>query len=237
MGAQRSGTTWWFRTLLEHPGIRAARGGRKEVHFFDRFCAEEMTEADIAEYRDLFPRKPGQIAGEWTPRYMRDVWTPRLLARAAPDAKLLVLVRDPIERFRSGVIHRLTRTPEGRREAIATDAVERGRYGSQLRRLLAFYDEERILVLQYERCRQDPQAEYARTLRFLGAGDYEPEGLERPRGTTTEGRKEELWPEFEEALRVTLEQDVQLLAELAPELDLRLWPGFSHLAAADASAS
>ena len=85
--------------------------GGKEQHFFDRFCARELTDADVAEYHDRFPRKPGQIAGEWTPRYMHDFWTPRLIARAAPEAKLLIMFRDPIERFRSGVPHRSAGRP------------------------------------------------------------------------------------------------------------------------------
>ena len=38
VGTQRSGTTWWFQTLLGHPQIRPPRGRRKELHFFDRFC-------------------------------------------------------------------------------------------------------------------------------------------------------------------------------------------------------
>ena len=114
VGTQRSGTTWWFETLLAHPQIKPPRRRRKEQHFFDRFCAEELTDADIAEYHARFPRRPGELAGEWTPRYMHDFWTPRLIARAAPDAKLLIMFRDPIERFRSGVPHRLSRMPTGR---------------------------------------------------------------------------------------------------------------------------
>ena len=114
VGTQRSGTTWWFQTLLGHPQIRPPRGRRKELHFFDRFCAQELRDADIAEYHELFPRRPGQIAGEWTPRYMHDFWTPRLIARAAPEAKLLIMFRDPVERFRSGVPHRLSRSPDAR---------------------------------------------------------------------------------------------------------------------------
>ena len=82
VGTQRSGTTWWFRTLLGHPQIRPPRGRRKELHFFDRFCTRELGDGDIAEYHELFPRLPGQIAGEWTPRYYR-----RTLAFLGVDAE------------------------------------------------------------------------------------------------------------------------------------------------------
>ena len=123
VGTQRSGTTWWFKTLLGHPQIRPPRGRRKELHFFDRFCARELLDADVAEYHELFPRKPGQITGEWTPRYMHDFWTPRLLARAAPEAKLLIMFRDPVERYRSGVLHQGQRTPYRDAAWLATDAI------------------------------------------------------------------------------------------------------------------
>lgn len=231
VGAQRCGTTWWFKTLCTHPGIRPPKGRRKEQHFFDPFSAREFTDADVAEYHALFRRDPGQVAGEWTPRYMRDFWTPPLLRRAAPEAKLLVMLRDPIERYRSGVVHKLSRTPDRRAEAVAGDGIERGRYALQMRRLLAHFDRERIFVLQYERCREDPHGEYTRTLRFLGVDDPpEPPDFERPRGTTTAPQKTELWPDFHEAMRTALEPDIAALPELAPEIDLALWPNFSHLA-------
>jgi Sulfotransferase domain len=238
VGTQRSGTTWWFETLLGHPQIRGPKGRRKEQHFFDRFGAVELTDADIAAYHARFPRRPGQLAGEWTPRYMHDFWTPRLLARAAPDAKLLIMFRDPIERFRSGAPHRLSRTPDARLEAVTADAIERGRYATQLRRVLAWHDRSRILILQYEKCVADPAAEYRRTLRFLGAdAEHRHPELERRRGTTQAASKKPLWDDLMAGLRATLEPEVAQLAELAPEVDVSLWSNFAHLAAADALAT
>ena len=228
VGAQRSGTTWWFELLLEHPAIRLSRRGRKELHFFDRFCTREMREADVARYHRLFPPSEGTITGEWTPRYMFDAWTPRLLRRAAPDAKLLVLLRDPLERYRSGFVHEHTRRPGRKPANVAADAIDRGRYATQLRRLWELFPEEQVLVLQYERCRLDTAGEYARTLRFLGVrDDFEPPRSDELRGSTTEARKEPLWPDLSDAIRATLEPEVRELAELVPELDLGLWPSFA----------
>jgi hypothetical protein len=235
VGTQRSGTTWWFQTLLGHPQIRAPRGRRKELHFFDRFCARELTAADVAEYHELFPRKPGQIVGEWTPRYMHDFWTPPLLGRAAPDAKLLIMFRDPIERFRSGVPHRLSRTPDARLEAATADAIERGRYANQLRRVLACHDESKLLVLQYEKCVADPAGQYRRTLEFLGVdAEHRHDGFERQRGTTQAARKKPLWDDMMDGLRAALEPEVLALAAMTPEIDVALWKNFAHLTASDA---
>lgn len=231
VGAQRSGTTWWFRMLLEHPSIRPARNRRKELHFFGWYGSRPMPPERVAEYHEMFPRKPGQIAGEWTPRYMVDPWSPRALRQAAPDAKILILLRDPIERFRSGTPHRMSRSPNGRHEVGAVDAIERSRYAWQVRNVLGLFEREQILILQYERCRQDAVEQYRRTLRFLGVDeDFLPEDVARPRGSTQASHKLELWPDMEAALKATFEPDVAELATLVPEIDLALWPNFAHLA-------
>jgi hypothetical protein len=234
VGTQRSGTTWWFRVLLAHPQVKPPLLGGKEQHFFDRFGRREVIEADINEYHNRFVRRPGEVAGEWTPKYSHEFWTPRMIARIAPEAKLLIMFRDPIERFRSGAPHRVSSTANTRIEAGIADAIERGRYATQLRRLLACHDASRVLVLQYEKCVADPQGQYRRTLEFLGVDpEHHYGGFDRPRGTTQAGAKKPLWNDMLEALRAVYEPEVRDLAALAPELDLSLWRNFAHLAPAN----
>jgi hypothetical protein len=232
VGAQRSGTSWWFDLLLAHPEVHPPRGRRKELHFFDRFGGEPLTDEQIASYHARFERAPGTITGEWTPRYMTDPWTPRLLRQAAPDAKLLVMLRDPIERYRSGIVHRRTigRT-DRRRAAIANEAIERGRYGSQLKRVLRSFPREQVLVIQYERCVQDPNGEHERTLEFLGVDAHVHDDLHSLRGRSTSADKKVLWPDMLTALHAAYEPEVLELVRIAPEIDLDLWPHFRHLKA------
>jgi hypothetical protein len=162
---------------------------------------------------------------------MHDFWTPRLLARAAPDAKLLVLFRDPIERFRSGLPHRMGRTPDNRMEVIVADALERGRYASQLRRLRTSHPGASILILQYEKCVADPAGQYERTLRFLGADPgFTAPSFDAPRGTSQAAKKQPLPDHLMEGLVATLEPEVALLAATCPEIDVSLWRNFAHLA-------
>ena len=231
VGAQRSGTTWWFKSLLEHPEIRSPVGGKKEQHYFTRFDSREMTEEDVAAYHGRFRRRPGQIAGEWTPRYMHDFWIPRLIGAAAPEAKILVMLRDPVERFRSGVPKERTTKRTRPFDEIVADAMERGRYASQLRHLRAELPGAPVLVIQYERCVAEPVAQYRRTLRFLGVDDeHPPPDFARPRGKSQASQKTELWPDLREALQATLEPEVRRLAATEPDIDVSLWPNFSHLA-------
>jgi len=231
VGTQRSGTTWWQRLLRDHPAIRLPRNKKKEQHFFDKFGRRPMKPEDITRYHDLFPRASGELSGEWTPRYMRDIWGPRVLSRAAPDAKLLVMFRDPVERYRSGVLHTAAREPGRVTTLLATDAVDRGKYASQLRRLYDYFDRDQVLVMQYEQCVQDPMLHYRRTLEFIGAPDVDhvPEDLTRTRGTATKSRREPIWEDLRHALVRELEDDVEELRELFPELDVTLWKNFEHL--------
>ncbi len=257
VGALGCGAGWWHSMLLAHPEIAPPRARRRALHFFDRFCARELTDADVAAYHERFPRREGTISGEWTGRYMCDAWTPPLLRRAAPDAKLLVMVSDPIERYRAVFTERLARRSGGEPLYMA-DVVDRRSFGAQLVRLHRFYDPERILVLQFERCRRDPAGQYRRTLEFLGVRDA---GFEPPRSRrraapvasllrrglpaavrrrvverlaghpVAERQPAPLWPDLEAALHTALDPDVEALRALVGELDLTLWPNFAHLAA------
>jgi hypothetical protein len=239
VGAQRAGTSWWFRGAIEtHPAYQRPGDFPKELHFFDRYWDGDVPH-DLAErYARLFPRPEGKFTGEWTPRYMSDFWTLPLLRMAAPDARILVMVRDPLDRYRSAIAREsalAAEEQEGGRVplAVVSDAVWRGFYGEQLSRLLELFPEEQVLVLQYERCRAEPAAELRRTCEFLGIETpAEPsERLLRERGEGTSERRHEvsdLPPEVRDELVERWREDVSLLARLCPDLDLGLWPAFAE---------
>jgi hypothetical protein len=223
IGAQKSGTTWWYSLLASHPRVHETPRRRKELHYFDRFWDHPFGAADSERYHSHFPRPEGGTAGEWTPRYMVDFWTPPLLRAAAPDAKLLVMLRDPFDRFCSGVTHDVQRRAPDH-PLVAELAVLRSTYGRQLRGVLDHFDRDALLVLQYERCRLDPQSELRRTFEFLGLDDFAP-----PRSFLQEGANVTRGPRYEPEARVReafaerIADDLaQLLADF-PEIDPALW--------------
>jgi hypothetical protein len=188
VGTYLAGTEWWMDLLTKHPRIVGPKSKKRALYFFERFCAEPMTDAHVAEYHAEFRRKPGQIAGEFSNRYSYDVWTLPLIKRAAPDAKLLMILRDPV-----GIYHRSLEYRRGKRmrwhkrrkrnEPIyMAEEVHRGRFGTQLHAVTSFFDREQILILQLEKLLRDPVDEYRRTLRFLGVEDDGPvpQRLQRP---------------------------------------------------------
>jgi hypothetical protein len=192
-------------------------GFDKEARFFCR-----PGPYDTAAYRSLFERPPGLLTGEWTPDYLWDAEYTAGLHAAAPDAKILLLLRDPVERFVSGVAH-LLMYDEPIHERALRKTYRAGLYGLQARRLLRRYRSEQVLVLQYERCIADPAGELARTYRFLGLDPFVPESLLRTAHETTV-EKPVLPERFSARLVEGYRRDAVRLLDAFPQVDLSLWP-------------
>jgi hypothetical protein len=240
VGAQRSGTTWWWSVIASHPDVALAGSGdpahrlralnrRKELHFFDGHG--DVTAIDPAAYHRHFPRPPGALAGEWTPRYMYDFWTPALLRQAAPDARILVMLRDPVERFASGVAHgsrmaQIMGIDVADGPAVRHEHFSRGLYWWQLSNVLAHFPRDAVLVLQYERCAADLAGQARRTFAFLGLDPdrWRPSAdATRPAGPPS-GPKPMLTPPARAALAAAYRSDARRLAAEFGDLDLSLWP-------------
>ncbi len=242
-GAQKSGTTWWFRLIEQHPGVVQPKNQRPELHFFDRLWAEPLTDEHIEHYHRYFPRPQGKLIGEKTPEYMNCAWVPPMVKRAAPDARAIVLLRDPVERYISGLSHMdrgglvdeegedgLVRV-FGDRVRVVTDAIERGMYATQVEWLMRSFPAERLLVLQYEACAADAGAMLARTFEFLGLPPHElpAEELARPRNKA-KLEKVSVPDSQVEVLRGYYRPEVERLRQLVPGFDPSLWGHFGDLA-------
>ena len=228
---QRGNTRRWFDLITSHPEVAPAPI-RKELHFFDRFYAGGYTPADTAEYHKQFPRDGHRRVGEWTPMYLSSPWVPRLLAAAAPETRLLATLRDPIERFRSGLEFNtaVEKTRAGRMSELApAESFMHGLYHAQLKGLLSHFDRSQILILQFERCVSDPLPQLKRTFEFLGLEDTEfvPDLGYHP-------HRQQSKPDLDSATRESYveayQDDVIGLLDEFPEIDVALWPNFAHLA-------
>jgi hypothetical protein len=225
IGTQKAGTTWWHSLISSHPDVTARSDIHKERHFFSRFGSEPFTEADLDAYYGWFPRRRGEIAGEWTPDYLSCPWVAPLLHHAAPKTRLLVVLRDPVDRFRSGLSHQLANGARPTGDTLS-DAVNRGFYDRHLGWWEEHFDKDRILVLQYELCAKDPVSELAKTYRFLGLDDsFRPDNLAERRSSTL--RTIAIDPQVADRLADIYSEDVAALSKHLPELDLSLWTHFS----------
>ncbi len=223
IGAAKAGTTWWYGLLVQHPRIVHTPNTNKERNFLrEELVSREPTAADSARYAGWFARPPGMLAGEWTPGYYAHCFMGPALARLAPDAKLLMLVRDPVERF---ISERAMALAMGRPFGDGEESwVERGRYAQWLGMLEPHVGSERLLVLQYERCVQQPEVELARTFEFLGVDPVEIENLREP--VNARADKVPLSADRRRTLTDLYRPDVERLVAAHPEIDLDLWPNF-----------
>ena len=91
-------TTWTFRQLCTHPQIA---GTFKELNFF---C--EDTKQGWKEYTQYFDKlPPNKIVGEWSPRYWVSIQAIKSIQRRCPNAKILVNLRNPVDRVYSWFYH------------------------------------------------------------------------------------------------------------------------------------
>ena len=223
IGVQKAGTTWWFGLIAAHPGVAQRPGVHKERHFFARFATAAFGPAEVEAYHRWFARPAGAQAGEWTPDYVSQPWAVPLLWQAAPEARLLLMVRDPVERFVSGLAHSAV-TGGAHGGAVVAEAYARGCYATLLRPWLARFGAGRVLVLQYERCVADPAAQLARTYRFLELDDgFTPAGIAHP-ASPTRVAKLALDDDARRRLAALYASEVSELADMVPGLDLGLWP-------------
>ncbi len=229
VGAPKAGTSWWFKLILAHPDVYAPY--EKELMFFNRAFLEReaaggVSDDDLLAYHQWFPRPAGSKAGEWTPSYLFAYRLPPLLHRAAPDVKILVMLRDPVERYRSDISRAM---PHRIRRNIRYKGLVRGFYAAELAPWEEVFEPSSMLVLQYEACTRDPVGQLAATYRFLGLDDaFRPEGIRTAVNKTKVKRSAAAG--LERLFVQLYEPDVVALAARYPQIDLRLWPNFAHLA-------
>lgn len=209
IGAQRGGTTSLYNYLADHPSV--GRALTKELRYFD-----VGYEQGPAWYRSRFPtsanlavrarRHGAGIAGEASPDYLFYPLAPRRLSEVVPEAKLIVLLRDPVERAWSHWWHQTRRG----HEALAFDdamAAEdsrlspglldvdadaetltyhdhhhsyaaRGVYAPQLERWWRVVPRRQTLVLRSEDLFDRPASVFAQVQDFLGLPHWQPPTFE-----------------------------------------------------------
>ncbi len=190
IGVEKTGTTSMYNYLIKHPDIRHPQ--HKELLFFDR-----QYERGIHWYWSRFPLPlPGLqfVTGEISPSYLFNARVPERIAAVLPDVKLIVMLRNPVDRAFSHftMAQNLYGAPplEGSleaeferieregldwylqydhpREPLRYAYVTRGLYARALRRWFGYFPREQFLILRSEEFFADPAAVVAQTLAFLG---------------------------------------------------------------------
>jgi hypothetical protein len=208
IGTKRGGTTSLWRYLIQHPLVPRLfpAWNTKTSHYFeDNFTRGE------AWYRSHFPtsrqraaleRRHGgpAKAGEAAPLYMFHPLVASRVAELMPRARMIVLLRDPVERayshwkerrgegveplgFAEALAAEESRTAGERERLIAEPGYvseaydwyayrERGCYLSHLQPWLSHFDRSQLLFLPSETFYRSPAESYARILDFIGLPPY-----------------------------------------------------------------
>jgi Sulfotransferase domain len=208
VGAERCGTTSMYHVLKQHPAVFSTVLRKQEVHFFD-----VTYDRGLSWYQGLFPlaasarlaaRGAGTapVAFEASPYYMFHPLAPERIHRDLPGVRLLVLLRDPVERAYSAHANHVGHGLEsesferaleleesrlaGEAERIVADPSynsyshrhhsyrSRGHYIDQLEQLERVFGRERILVIDSDDFFADPGPAYDQVLGFLGLPSFTP---------------------------------------------------------------
>jgi hypothetical protein len=189
LGVQKGGTTTLHRLLADHPQVFLPE--QKEVHYFSLHYAQGP-----AWYASHYEQAaPGQRCGDITPYYLFHPQAPGRIQALLPAARLIVLLRDPVQRSLSQLFHsrRLGLEPLAPEAAIAAEParllgaeaalaaaagrhgshqehsyVSRSRYERQLPLWQARFGPEQLLLLRSEDLFTDPATVWERLQAFLG---------------------------------------------------------------------
>lgn len=195
-GVRRGGSTSLYRMTTSHPDVVPCRV-KKGSHYFD-----------VNHHRGRrwflgnFPLvTDGRITGEGSPYYVFHPLAAERMAREMPDVRILLALRDPVDRAWShyhssrskgleplsfeeavarederlaGEVERLLADPGyGAPHLRHHSYLTRGRYAEQLERLYAWFSPDQVLVVQTEALSSGAQQEMNRVWRFLGLPPYE----------------------------------------------------------------
>lgn len=188
-GTQKGGTTALDAYLREHSEICMA--DKKEVHFFDDEKQFSNGKPNYSKYHAFFSsKKSHKLLGEATPIYMYWNESPRRIWEYNPNMKIIVLLRNPIERAYSHWNMERSRNADNLSfwEAINNEKercrkalpqqhkvysyIDRGFYLDQLRRFWKYFPKDRVLIVKNEDLKQDPDETLNHVCEFLGVAQF-----------------------------------------------------------------
>jgi len=202
IGTQRGGTTSLYNYLGQHPDVAPAT--TKEIHFFDIHF-----DKGINWYLEQFPKtkedEDKMLFGEATPYYLFHPLVPKRVFDNFPNVKLVVLLRNPIDRafshynhevrvgnenvsFEKGIILELLTLKDEEKKVKKGNYsdiyqkfsyLERGIYLDQLKNWFEYFPQKQFLILKSEDFFSNPQSCMDEFFKFLGISEFEVKNFEK----------------------------------------------------------
>ena len=186
IGAPRSGTTWLKKSLSQHERVFMLS---REQHYFsnassfppevyvERFASAHSRFLRPGMKSKRFARPAGRLYGEKSASYLSMPESQIDLCKVLfPDARLICMVRDPVERAWSHIKH-IDQRGAGSLGALGDmpiwgsldELIRMGRYEEHLVRWARRYDPAQMLLIDFARLAKEPGAVYQEVLRHIGA--------------------------------------------------------------------
>lgn len=196
VGGQKCGTTSLWAYLKQHPEVFLP--DVKEPHFFadvkrSRPSRSSRFPNDLESYQALYrPGRGSQAIGDASPSYLSDENAPHLIHEVAPDARIIILLRDPVDRAFSHYLMPVMQIAEPLSflEAVKQDYarlekgwgiskmyVDLGLYYKPVRRYIETFGRDRVLVILLDDLQKKTRQVLEEVARHIGV---DPEGI---RGT------------------------------------------------------
>jgi len=204
IGASRSGSTWIGQCLKEHPQI--CFSSIKETNFFNR---DENYNKGLNLYKKFFKEcSRDQIKGEFTPNYLRAPIAAQRIHDNFPNTKLIVCLRNPIERAYSQYFYNKSKEKETSctfEQAIdgplKNSYLGKGNYFTNLQPFINLFPKEKILIMIYEDIDKDPHKFIELLYNFLEIDpEYIPTSITKKINTSSKKEKRLYFPFYNRAI-------------------------------------
>ncbi len=198
VGVMKGGTSSLYHYLNQHPDVKMSRV--QEVHFFAKYYSRGLN-----YYRSFFPKKSeGKLSGESSPYYFFHPAVPARVKKDLPNCKIIVLLRDPVDRAYSHYqMHKGIDPADNFLQALAWEEsrvqttherflngesfldtshqaysyLKRGMYAEQLHHWLHHYSLDALLILRSEDFYADPKKTLKQVYAYLELPEIFPENL------------------------------------------------------------
>jgi hypothetical protein len=198
VGAGKAGTTWLWEVLRRHPDVFLP--DVKEIHYFNDIAYEGSDVRNpnfrrpVQWYLRFFaPARPGQVCGEISPSYLWSATAPDAIHAFHPDMRILVMLRDPVDRLFSSYLFGQQKGEIGRisfEEALRTVdyLLARAPCSGAIGRYLELFGRDRVKVVFHEELVADPEAVLLDVERFIGVRPFVPDRVTERRNVTGASR-------------------------------------------------
>lgn len=233
IGAQKGGSSALYKFICAHPKVE--RAFVKEPHYF----SGQYTEKSLKWYKAQFPiKKEGILVGEASPSYCTHPLAPKRIKETVPNTKLILIVRNPVERAISNYFHSVN---YGVEDLAIEDAfnrpmadfeseyakmensegyhsklyhrhayIHKGHYAFHLKKWFEHFNKKQLLIVENAHLLETPERVYQEVLEFLGLETFTPNAFQKH----NVGKTKQVSPELLNTLQAHFKEPNRAFFEL-----------------------